>query len=132
MKTTSLLALGCLVAACDGAYANGYSGYAASGTEITQIASSDILTGPDGMTLYTFDRDAAGVSKCYGDCATAWPPYVAASGDAAPAAGFTAIERRDGTLQWAKDGEPLYFWVGDTRPGDVTGDGVGGVWHIAR
>jgi len=43
-----------------------------------------------------------------------------------------AIERKDGSKQWAKDGKPLYFWVGDTEPGETNGDGVGGVWHVAR
>ncbi|MCB1351011.1 MAG: hypothetical protein KDK11_21085, partial [Maritimibacter sp.] len=29
-------------------------------------------------------------------------------------------------------GMPLYTWVNDTAPGDVTGDGVNGVWHLAK
>jgi predicted lipoprotein with Yx(FWY)xxD motif len=33
---------------------------------------------------------------------------------------------------WAYEGWPLYLWVKDTKPGDVTGDGVGGVWHAAK
>jgi len=35
-------------------------------------------------------------------------------------------------MQWAKDGAPLYFWIGDSATGDTNGDGVGGVWHIAK
>lgn len=38
--------------------------------------------------------------------------------------------RTDGTMQWAYEGKPLYLWTKDTKPGDVTGDGVGGVWHV--
>jgi predicted lipoprotein with Yx(FWY)xxD motif len=32
---------------------------------------------------------------------------------------------------WAYNGHPLYFWSKDTKPGDVTGDGVDG-FHVAR
>ena len=33
---------------------------------------------------------------------------------------------------WAYDGMPLYYWVKDKKPGDVTGDGVGSVWHVVK
>ena len=76
------------------------------------------------------DQDTAGTSVCYGDCAVKWPPYIADNGAAMP--GLTTIERKDGAKQWAKDGKPLYFWMGDTQPGETNGDGVGGVWHVAH
>jgi predicted lipoprotein with Yx(FWY)xxD motif len=85
------------------------------------------------MTLYTFDQDAAGNGKsaCQADCATSWPPLLAA--DTAKDVGeFTLVLRNDGRKQWAAKGKPLYLWVGDTKAGETKGDGVGGVWHIAR
>ncbi len=86
----------------------------------------------NGMTLYTFRQDAAGVSNCYDGCAASWPPFLAAS-SARAEAGFDLVTRRDGTLQWTDAaGMPLYFWAGDAAPGDATGDGVGGVWDVAR
>jgi len=91
----------------------------------------DVLAGDNGMTLYTFKKDTAGVSNCYDQCATNWPPLVAADGDAADG-DYTIIERKDGTKQWAKGGMPLYFWVKDQKEGDTTGDGVGGNWDVAR
>lgn len=90
-----------------------------------------ILTDKAGMTLYTFDKDAEGVSNCYGGCAAKWPPYLAADG-ADVKAGWSLVERKDGSKQWAYNGQPLYTWIGDTKKGDTTGDGVGGVWHIAE
>lgn len=90
-----------------------------------------VIVDHDGMTLYTFDNDAAGVSNCYDSCATSWPPLTADAGTELPE-GFTLISRNDGTMQIAHNGEPLYLWVGDSAPGDMTGDGVGGVWHTAR
>jgi predicted lipoprotein with Yx(FWY)xxD motif len=42
------------------------------------------------------------------------------------------VTRDDGSKQWAYKGKPLYTWVKDAKPGDVTGDGVNSVWHIAQ
>jgi predicted lipoprotein with Yx(FWY)xxD motif len=91
------------------------------------------LVGPNGMTLYTFDKDTAGNGKsvCNGGCATNWPPLMAA--DAATTSGdFSVVTRDDGKKQWAIKGKPLYYWAKDTKPGDKTGDGVLGVWHAAK
>ncbi len=92
-----------------------------------------VLTGPNGMTLYTFDRDAAGSGKsvCNGPCATNWPPLMA--GDMDQASGdYSIITRDDGKKQWALKGKPLYFWAKDMKPGDRTGDGFNKVWQLAR
>ncbi|HDR9764226.1 TPA: hypothetical protein QDC44_008515, partial [Burkholderia cepacia ATCC 25416] len=34
--------------------------------------------------------------------------------------------------QWAYRGRPLYRWKQDRKPGDAGGDGIGGMWHVAR
>ncbi|KQY97343.1 hypothetical protein ASD45_21940 [Pseudolabrys sp. Root1462] len=95
-------------------------------------AKGKVLTDTSGMTLYTFDKDAAGKSACNGPCATNWPPLMAAA-DAKAAGGFTVIVRDDGGKQWAQGGKPLYTWKNDKKPGDVTGDGfANGAWHIAK
>ncbi|MDF0596807.1 hypothetical protein [Psychromarinibacter halotolerans] len=91
--------------------------------------SNGVLADGDGMTLYIFDNDTAGTSNCYGGCAKSWPPFIAAAGASAEGA-FTLVERKDGAMQWALDGQPLYYWAGDRKPGDINGDGVGGVWHV--
>lgn len=87
--------------------------------------------GPNGMTLYTFDRDAGGKSMCNGGCATNWPPLMAAASDRA-AGDWTIVTRDDGSRQWAFRGKPVYYWVKDKKAGDRTGDGVNNVWHLAR
>lgn len=133
MKLIAAVTFGLFAAACDDAYAQ--SSYFAADTATAQIvlaAGHGPLAAENGMTLYTFDKDSSGVSNCYDSCADSWPPYLVEAGAAEPGAGFTQIARRDGTTQWAKDGAPLYFWVGDTAPGDTNGDGVGGVWHVAK
>lgn len=93
-------------------------------------AKGNALVDDKGMTLYIFDRDAAGKSTCNGPCATNWPPLVAAA-EAKPSADWTVVTRDDGTKQWAYKGKALYHWSKDTKPGDTSGDGVNGVWHIA-
>ncbi len=95
--------------------------------------SDGVLVGPNGMTLYTFDRDTAGSGKsvCNGACATNWPPLMA--GDMDKSSGdYSLITRDDGKKQWAFKGKPLYYWAKDTKPGDRTGDGFNKVWQLAR
>ena len=133
MKLIAAFSLVAIVAGCEQAYAqSSYYPSNSAAEVITLAAAHGPLAAANGMTLYTFDNDSAGTSNCYDSCATSWPPYLAASGAAAPGAGFTTVQRKDGTQQWAKDGAPLYFWVGDSAPGETTGDGVGGVWHTAH
>lgn len=88
-----------------------------------------MATTPEGMTLYTFDNDTAGISTCYDDCAVKWPPYLAVEGATMTDAGWTMVDRTDGTKQWAYDGKPTYLYVDDKAVGDMLGDGIGGVWH---
>jgi len=96
-------------------------------------ASGGKLTDKAGMTLYTFDKDPAGAGKsvCNGGCATNWPPLAASAGERR-SGNWTVVVRDDGSRQWAYKGKPLYLWVKDQKPGDVTGDGFRGVWHVAR
>jgi predicted lipoprotein with Yx(FWY)xxD motif len=96
----------------------------------------DMLTGANGMTLYTFANDEAGVSNCTGDCATNWPPLTIGEGDrVAASAGIEGewgvIEREDGSRQVTYNGMPLYFFAEDEAPGDTNGQGRGDVWFVA-
>jgi predicted lipoprotein with Yx(FWY)xxD motif len=91
------------------------------------------LVNAAGMTLYTFDKDAAGSGKsvCNGPCAANWPPLMAGASDKAEG-DWTIATRDDGGKQWAYKGKPLYTWVKDQKPGDTTGNGVGKVWNTAK
>jgi predicted lipoprotein with Yx(FWY)xxD motif len=92
-----------------------------------------VLVGPNQMTLYTFDRDAAGSGKsvCNGPCATNWPPFMATANDKA-SGDYSIVTRDDGAKQWAFKGKPLYYWVRDTKPGDKTGDGFNNAWRVVK
>jgi predicted lipoprotein with Yx(FWY)xxD motif len=94
--------------------------------------AAGVFVGANGMTLYTFDRDAAGSGKsvCNGPCATNWPPLMAAA-DAKADGDWSVVTRDDGARQWAYKGKPVYYWSKDQKPGDRTGEGFNGVWHTA-
>jgi predicted lipoprotein with Yx(FWY)xxD motif len=107
----------------------------------TDIAGKSVLTGANGMTLYTWEKDTQGtattpaVTACYDKCAEAWP-VLWAPADTAVSGDWSLIDRTDATgdhagmKQVVYKGWPLYYWVKDEKPGDTTGDGVG-VWHTA-
>ena len=94
------------------------------------------LTGEDGKTLYIFTKDTGGASACTGACATKWPPFILAAGDTIKGGDgvtgtFATIKRDDGSMQVTYKGAPIYYFASDTKAGDVTGQGVGGVWFVA-
>ncbi len=95
--------------------------------------SNGMLVGANGMTLYTFDRDAvnAGKSACNGACATLWPPLTASAADQ-PSGAWSVIVRDDGARQWAYKGKPVYFYAKDKRAGERSGDNFKDVWHAVK
>lgn len=97
----------------------------------TVAAMADMIADAKGMTLYTFDKDAGGVSACYDDCAAKWPPYLGKAADKMTK-GWTLVDRKDGAKQWAYDAKPVYYFAGDKAKGDMKGDGLGGVWHVIK
>lgn len=90
-----------------------------------------ILTDGQSMSLYVFDKDSAAVSNCNGEYVVKWPPLQASRSDRAQGK-FGIIIRADGSRQWTYKGAPLYAWFKDSIPGDINGDGIKGVWHLAR
>jgi predicted lipoprotein with Yx(FWY)xxD motif len=91
------------------------------------------LVAPSGMTLYTFDKDAAGSGKsaCNGPCATLWPPLMATATDQ-PTGAYTLVTRDDGSRQWAYKGKPVYTYKPDQKAGERSGDNFKDVWHIIK
>lgn len=96
-----------------------------------------ILVDGKGRTLYLFERDNATNSTCYGACASAWPPATATAapraGTGASAASLGTVYRSDGTNQLSYSGHPLYYYAGDAKAGDTTGQGLlqfGAKWYV--
>jgi predicted lipoprotein with Yx(FWY)xxD motif len=100
----------------------------------TTIGGTQVLTNAKGLTLYSFAPDGPNVSRCYGSCAALWPPVTgaAAAGKGLPGVVGTT-KRTDGTQQLTYNGHPLYTYVGDTAPGQATGNNLnlnGGLWLV--
>lgn len=105
--------------------------YLGGAVKTADVGGKTILTDAKDMTLYIWDKDAVGVSNCYEQCAVNWPPLLVPA-DTAVTGDFTLVDRTDSDMKIvAYKGWPLYLWIKDTKPGDTTGDGVGGTWHTA-
>jgi len=98
-----------------------------------------ILFDGRGYVLYGFTRDSRDKSACSGACARAWPPYIVKSrprgGTGVAARRLGTATRADGSLQATYAGRPLYYYVGDRRPGQIRCQNVtefGGVWRVVR
>ena len=94
-----------------------------------------ILTDATGMTLYMFTKDEPSLSNCYDQCAVNWPPLMTdgvLTGPDAAVGGLGTTTRQDGGLQVTYNGMPLYYWINDHKPGDTTGQNVGGVWFVVN
>ncbi|HLH81707.1 MAG TPA: hypothetical protein VKV38_00425 [Trebonia sp.] len=134
--------------------ASGGNGYGASTPASTSTAGAPAAaaviktaTGPAGTYLtdkagravYLFMADSRDKSTCSGACAAAWPP-VTVNGTVTAAGGAMAsdlgtITRSGGAKQVTYDGHPLYYFAGDSGPGQTNGQGVNGFgarwWLVA-
>jgi predicted lipoprotein with Yx(FWY)xxD motif len=113
---------------------------AGTGTKVA-IANNgklgQILVDDKGMTLYLFVKDTGTSSTCYDQCAQFWPPLLTSG---TPQAGTGANQsllgtttRTDGKVEVTYAGHPLYYFLNDKAPGDITGQGVNGfgdLWWV--
>jgi predicted lipoprotein with Yx(FWY)xxD motif len=94
----------------------------------------EILVGKEGMALYVFTVDEPNRSNCTGDCLVNWPPFLA-EGESVVGEGIDeslvgTAEMEDDSLIFTYNRRPLYYWAHDREPGDLNGQGVGGVWFV--
>jgi len=128
LNVARIAAAAALLVLAAGAWAQG-------GVKVANGKDGAYLTDAKGMALYTFKKDTPGKSACAGDCITKWPLFheekVGAPGGLKES-DFATITRADGQKQTTYKGMPLYFFVGDQGPGDTNGQGVAGVWSLAK
>ena len=145
-----LAALALIAAACTGGGSSSGGGLYGAGpaTSSAQPAATvvdlrgsslgQMLVDGQGRSLYLFEADQAGRSNCDAACASAWPPYLS---NGAPKAGNGVTGGQLGTTARAGDGgtqvtyhdHPLYYYVGDSEPGDTNGQGLdqfGAKWYV--
>ena len=137
-KLLTTIAFGVVVAATGAAFA--FAGSTASGGTKLAVGKTGlgrILVDSKGITLYDFPPDKGTTSVCYGACAALWPPLLTHSkpiaGPGVRASLLGTTKRKDGKLEVTYNGHPLYYWVGDHKPGQTTGQGLnqfGGPWWV--
>lgn len=111
----------------------------------TSTTLGSYLSDKDGKSLYFFATDAKGQASCTGGCEAVWPPFYVDNLTAEKLSSgltltdFTTITTTSGKKQLTYKGWPLYYYApsinGTNTPetaGQTTGDGVGGVWFIAK
>ena len=133
MKHWIKLAVAMIAAAAFTSIAATYAfahGAATRGTTV-RVAKSRlgrILVDSRGITLYDFVADKHGRSSCYGACEAYWPPLLtkakphAGTGVRASLLGTT--KRKDGKLEVTYNHHPLYYFIGDRKPVQATGQGL--------
>jgi predicted lipoprotein with Yx(FWY)xxD motif len=112
---------------------------ASAATPTVSVASNatfgTILTTGSGMALYTLNTDHDGQSTCHGSCAAVWPPLNIPAGTV-PTAGpgvtgtVGSSKQPNGTFQVTYNGSPVYTFVSDSAPGQVTGNNVTGFFVV--
>jgi len=136
VSIAALAVLGGSVAAASGTPSSPVTAEGRAPLSTTTIGGVTVLTNASGHTLYWFAPDTPGKSACYGTCAAYWPPVFglpAASSPGVVTAKLGTIRRTDGTLQATYSGHPLYTYIGDTAPGQASGNNInlnGGLWHV--
>jgi predicted lipoprotein with Yx(FWY)xxD motif len=105
---------------------------------VRSSAYGKTVFGPNGKVVYVFGADRGSTSRCYDECAKAWPPLLT---KAAPLAGpginanlLGMTKRKGGKLQVTYNGHPLYYYEGD-KPGDIKCQHAnmhGGLWLIIK
>jgi predicted lipoprotein with Yx(FWY)xxD motif len=133
-----------------GRYGSGYgNGYGTGGTTPTVSSSGSlirtatatvngksetILTNTQGMTLYYRTTDMPPTTVCSGGCASVWPPLLVSGSNTATSTtslpGKLSVQADANGSQVEYNGHPLYTFSGDTAPGQTTGEGFGGIWHV--
>ena len=149
IATAAMLGIALFAAGC-GSSPTGGANYGSAATpkpsspttKAAEVAVADsalgrILVDGAGRTLYLFENDTSTASTCDADCASFWPPFTTAgtplAGEGASAGELGTTKRTDGQTEVTYNGHPLYYYVGDSNPGDTTGQGLdlfGAEWAV--
>jgi len=113
-------------------YGGGTAGASTGSTAASVVSTKTsslgtFLVDGQGRTLYLWDADHGPMSTCTAACAQAWPPLTTTGAPKASGAVKSSLlgtaTRADGSREVTYAGHPLYTYAGDTRPGQVTGEG---------
>jgi len=138
--TAALLIAGCTQNTAPAQAIQQLTPSAAQTPDTIRVATSplgNILMDAQGKNLYYFALDvpASGASSCTGSCAGIWPIFYSNTITVSPplmASDFSSFVRADGMNQTTYRGWPLYYFQGDSYPGDVYGENVNKDWFVVK
>jgi predicted lipoprotein with Yx(FWY)xxD motif len=111
----------------------------ASTLKVRDSRYGEVLVDGKGRILYLFTKERTSKSRCYGNCANAWPPFFTKgkprAGKGVDASLLGTTKRRNGKRMVTFNGHPLYYYVTDTSPGEITCQDVfefGGTWLVVH
>lgn len=145
MKIIALSVLGAAAAltltACGGSSGGGYTGTAqqgasagttsARGLHVASTSLGRVVVDAQGRTVYLLTADSMNHSTCDASCQSYWPPVPSGHGAGVTAKVASTALPGGGSTETV-GGWPVYTYVGDHNPGDVSGEGVqtfGGTWY---
>ncbi|MDF1497271.1 MAG: hypothetical protein P1P90_04375 [Patescibacteria group bacterium] len=105
------------------------------GVKIMQTDDGTYFADQNGKALYTYAKDAKGVSECAGACLDNWPMFYVEDlmlGNDLNKEDFDSILREDGNMQLTYKGWPLYYYAGDQIQGDTNGNMKNNEWYLAN
>jgi predicted lipoprotein with Yx(FWY)xxD motif len=95
-----------------------------------------VIATSTGKTLYLYTPDAKNKSNCYGSCSSLWPPMMLKgklrAGTGVKAKLLKSTLRKNGKRQVTYNGHPLYKYVGDSKAGQVSGQGYQSIWYVVN
>jgi predicted lipoprotein with Yx(FWY)xxD motif len=109
----------------------------ASAINVKHTTLGPTLVDAKGRTLYLFEADRPSHSNLSSAGFAIWPAFAStgkprAEGGAS-AVHIATIAGPNGRRQFTYFGHPLYYYVGDQKPGDTTGQGLnqfGALWYV--
>ena len=108
-----------------------------SALAVRQTSVGRTLTDANGRALYLFAADKPNVSTLSAAGRAFWPPFTAANTPSATGGALAgkigAVTNTTGAGQVTYNGHPLYYYVGDSNPGQTTGQGLnqfGARWYV--
>ena len=110
---------------------------AASAVSLRSTSLGKTLVDANGRTLYLFENDSRNVSRLSSAGLSVWPrllaagPVTAGKGVQMSKLGTTTSPR--GVRQVTYNGHPLYYYVGDSKPGNTRGQALnqfGALWYV--
>lgn len=131
-------AVAVIVSTSAGSTNKGHPAVAAnSAVSVEQTSFGKALTDANGRTLYLFAGDKPNVSKLSAAGRAFWPPFTSATRPSATGGALAgeigAVTGASGNAQVTYNGHPLYYFIGDHKPGQTAGQGLnefGARWYV--